>query len=240
MLFGAMKLERNCGWWWNCLNHSCKCPQEELALWQNQLDRPTAPRLRQSLPGFIAFLNMATCPPPQTGHKGKGCFWCRSYCCMPHLWLLPKDDSLVSRCWAHIAWSMASLPTPGRCLLQHLTSSGGYLEPYHCWHFFRLLINWLQPHESISCIWLSGLFPVWQSAPFYGKRYSTQSANLTLSPSSLIDSHSKYGRLVLLATCWIMIKVKGVGNPRRLCRPILKIQGSDLTTLRTMSCYLSC
>ena len=153
------------------------------------------------LPGFIAFLNVATCPPPQTGHKGKRLFlmqklllhatpvtpvkarlepaisgpvdthvpvsmcagrqcrqpwkragqagWGKGVC---EARVLLRSSSpgpaFVSRWWAHITWSMASLPTPGRCQLQYLTSSGDYLAPYHCWHFL------LVPEQPTSATWV--------------------------------------------------------------------------------------
>ena len=139
------------------------------------------------------------------GIKGKDCFWCRSYCCMPLLWPLSKPGLdqpfeglwthtchvsmcagrqcrqpwkwagqagwgkgvcearvllrssssgpvFVSRWWAHITWSKASLPTPGRCQVQYLTSSGDHLEPYHCWHFLDV------PDQPARATWIHFMY----------------------------------------------------------------------------------
>ena len=57
------------------LFQSCRCPQRALSsLSETKWNQLPASRLQQKLPGFIAFLNMATCLPPQTGHKGKRLF----------------------------------------------------------------------------------------------------------------------------------------------------------------------
>lgn len=56
------------------LFQSCRCPQRALTLSKTNWNQLPASRLQQMLPGFIAFLNMATCLPPQTGHKGKRLF----------------------------------------------------------------------------------------------------------------------------------------------------------------------